>query len=301
MDGIVNHETTPNHAYRYNGKELDEVSQTYEYGFRYYDPTIGKFIGVDPIADQFAWVSPFNYAENKPVSGVDLHGLQYLDHNVKFKIDNSSLNISGRLEINVKYLNLTKTPIGRGVLDFHKKKSSKTFDTTNKLTFNSFINFNPQTGERIDKQLRIEADLNIDFTFEEITNINQIERGDFVLGLVDEITGSSHGKNTLGITTYSGVAYLIEIDAFNRKTNADTHEKGHMFGALEDMEGKDAPFNFLMSYNNDGSGFKLKFNERKDIIIDNIYQMGLNARGQGRKNIDSKSKFKNLLNDHSKH
>lgn len=81
MDGIVNHETTPNHAYRYNGKELNEVSKTYEYGARYYDPSIGRFTGVDPISDQFAWVSPFNYAENSPIGNIDLWGLQKVDAN----------------------------------------------------------------------------------------------------------------------------------------------------------------------------------------------------------------------------
>lgn len=75
MDGIVNHETEPHHAYRYNGKELDEVSQTYEYGFRYYDPTIGRFTGVDPIASQFAQVSPFNYVLNIPNKLIDPDGL----------------------------------------------------------------------------------------------------------------------------------------------------------------------------------------------------------------------------------
>jgi hypothetical protein len=31
---------------------------------------------VDPIADQFAWVSVYNYAENEPIRHIDLHGLQ---------------------------------------------------------------------------------------------------------------------------------------------------------------------------------------------------------------------------------
>ena len=31
---------------------------------------------VDPISDQFPWVSTFNYAENEPVANIDLHGLQ---------------------------------------------------------------------------------------------------------------------------------------------------------------------------------------------------------------------------------
>ncbi|MEM9990829.1 MAG: RHS repeat-associated core domain-containing protein [Bacteroidota bacterium] len=53
----------------------------YCYGFRMYDPAIGRFPSVDPIADQFAFVSPFNYAENRPINGIDLHGLQYVDIN----------------------------------------------------------------------------------------------------------------------------------------------------------------------------------------------------------------------------
>ncbi|PHI19010.1 hypothetical protein CEQ90_15345 [Lewinellaceae bacterium SD302] len=62
--------------YLYNGKEQMEGTGLYAYGFRYYDPTIGRFTGVDPIADQFAFVSPFNYAENSPIANIDLHGLQ---------------------------------------------------------------------------------------------------------------------------------------------------------------------------------------------------------------------------------
>ena len=67
--------------YRYNGKELDREFglDWYHYGARYYDPAVGRFTGVDPISDQFAWVSTFNYAENEPVRHVDLHGLQKYD------------------------------------------------------------------------------------------------------------------------------------------------------------------------------------------------------------------------------
>ena len=41
-----------------------------------YDPAVGRFTGVDPIADQFAFVSVYNYAENEPISNIDLWGLQ---------------------------------------------------------------------------------------------------------------------------------------------------------------------------------------------------------------------------------
>lgn len=64
--------------YLYNGKELDSNFglDWYNYGARMYDPTIARFTGVDPISDQFAWVSTYNYAENEPIANIDLHGLQ---------------------------------------------------------------------------------------------------------------------------------------------------------------------------------------------------------------------------------
>lgn len=76
MEGIGQQEATPYQPFRYNGKDLEQTVGLYEYGFRYYDAAIGRFTGVDPIADQFAFVSPFNYAENEPVNNRDLWGLQ---------------------------------------------------------------------------------------------------------------------------------------------------------------------------------------------------------------------------------
>jgi len=48
----------------------------YDYGARFYDPALGRFLCSDPIADEFPWVSPYNYAENSPISNIDLYGLQ---------------------------------------------------------------------------------------------------------------------------------------------------------------------------------------------------------------------------------
>lgn len=56
----------------------------YAYGARYYDSAIGRFTGVDPIADQFPELSVYNYASNDPIVNIDLHGLQGIryDHDL---------------------------------------------------------------------------------------------------------------------------------------------------------------------------------------------------------------------------
>jgi len=94
----------PENKYLYNGKELntDWDINLYEYGARWYDPAIGRFTGVDPIADQFPHLSVYNYASNDPIKNVDLHGLQgvpnYMVNDIKNRTENA---VSGVIE-NVK-------------------------------------------------------------------------------------------------------------------------------------------------------------------------------------------------------
>ncbi|MEL7124549.1 MAG: RHS repeat-associated core domain-containing protein, partial [Bacteroidota bacterium] len=86
--------------YRYNGKELNEDFglNLYEYGARWYDPAIGRFTGVDPISDEFPWVSTFNYAENEPIASIDLHGLQRLDYRVSERLNAIGNNLKNKVE-----------------------------------------------------------------------------------------------------------------------------------------------------------------------------------------------------------
>ncbi|MEM1319061.1 MAG: RHS repeat-associated core domain-containing protein [Bacteroidota bacterium] len=74
--------------YQYNGKELsDDFGLNWlDFGFRFYDPAIARFPSVDPIAEEFAFVTPFNYAENSPIANIDLWGLQSLSFNLKDEI-----------------------------------------------------------------------------------------------------------------------------------------------------------------------------------------------------------------------
>jgi RHS repeat-associated protein len=62
---------------RFTGKELDKESHLglYYFGARYYDPEVGRFIGVDPLADKKPWLTSYHYCSNNPISNIDPNGL----------------------------------------------------------------------------------------------------------------------------------------------------------------------------------------------------------------------------------
>ena len=73
-DGVLSNK------YLYNGKELqdDELAggklDWYDYGARFYDPSLGRFHTIDPKAEIYNFQSPFAYAANNPILFIDKNG-----------------------------------------------------------------------------------------------------------------------------------------------------------------------------------------------------------------------------------
>ena len=62
--------------YRFCGKERDEESGLYYYGARYYMPWQCRFMSVDPLAGEYPFYTPYQYAGNKPIIAIDLDGME---------------------------------------------------------------------------------------------------------------------------------------------------------------------------------------------------------------------------------
>ena len=73
-----NYEGTLKNNYLYNGKELFDDADLgwYDYGFRNYDPQIGRFTQLDPLTDDYPLLTPYQYASCDPITNIDVDGLE---------------------------------------------------------------------------------------------------------------------------------------------------------------------------------------------------------------------------------
>jgi len=67
------------YRYGFNGKEKDDEGEfgsitNYDYGFRIYNPAVGRFLSVDPLSPDYSMLTPYQYASNTPIAAIDIDG-----------------------------------------------------------------------------------------------------------------------------------------------------------------------------------------------------------------------------------
>nr|WP_321452867.1 RHS repeat-associated core domain-containing protein [uncultured Carboxylicivirga sp.] len=89
---------TSQKRYKYVGKERDEETGLYYYGFRYYAAWLCRFVSVDPLQFEYPHYTPFQYAGNKPISYIDLDGLEEAQPDEDYKVGDVRKNDDGSLQ-----------------------------------------------------------------------------------------------------------------------------------------------------------------------------------------------------------
>jgi len=76
--GGLNTTTTlsPKYFYTFQGQEKQEETGWNSFKWRNYDPSTGRFFNIDPLAEDYAYQSPYNFSENAVVNARELEGLE---------------------------------------------------------------------------------------------------------------------------------------------------------------------------------------------------------------------------------
>ena len=83
------------YRYGFNGKEKDNDmdGNNYDYGFRIYNPGLGRFLSVDPLTKKYPELTPYQFASNRPIDGIDRDGLEYARFDIYLDKNNNVTKI----------------------------------------------------------------------------------------------------------------------------------------------------------------------------------------------------------------
>jgi RHS repeat-associated protein len=137
----------PLNKYKYNGKELQsgEFSdgtglQEYDYGARFQDPQLGRFLMIDPHSDSYSFSSPYTYGLNNPIRATDPTGMdtyltgeaaQQAFQQLQYSVENNSRG--GNLDVSIGFLDIVakynlKEYGGEGPKDGDKNKAGQIYN-----------------------------------------------------------------------------------------------------------------------------------------------------------------------------
>ena len=150
MDGRK-YEKDGGYRYGFTGheKEFDMANDVYTTDFRLLDARVGRWLSVDPLADKYAGMSPYNYCGGNPVFFVDKKGkeihvpreyqakvMEILEsvfgENCGFSFEGEKMMYSGKIEALSKEDRKIMSPFlavvetDEYVVDVHLKKDDKT-------------------------------------------------------------------------------------------------------------------------------------------------------------------------------
>jgi RHS repeat-associated protein len=91
----LDYEPEGSSRWKYNGKELDEETNLYDYEARSVDMQLGRFTGIDPHATHYYHSTPYAYVESNPISRIDPDGKNWEITSKKGK--------DGKVHFNIKF------------------------------------------------------------------------------------------------------------------------------------------------------------------------------------------------------
>jgi len=124
------HGSLESYKYGFQGQEKDDEikgeGNSLNYTFRMHDPRVGRFLSLDPLAPQYPHNSPYAFAENSVIGGIELEGLEFLNKDdalLKFRNGEVHLQVEnsthyGKIKFVHNQGGITTRPDGTQIIGF---------------------------------------------------------------------------------------------------------------------------------------------------------------------------------------
>ena len=283
---------TGSYRYGFNGKEKDDdikniEGSSYDFGARIYDPRIGRWLSLDPLASKYPMYSPYNFVTNSPLQYIDLDGRDY-DYSVTM-IKNKDGSMTKVVNINVVYnvVNVSSKEVNSG--DFNK--------AANVLSKN--LDYNSSDAELLKGVKNVEVNINVSFNI--VTDYSKINDNENILFVVDKAKNTENSE-VVGWGTTPGNTALVEAgyidyNNLNKFAALVEHEVGHNLGLPHN---ENEPNSVMHPSTNSKTGVSSKDQKNFDVINNPSFFKGNGHLGSGNAKAKGADFLKNQATSYDK-
>ncbi len=264
------------YRYGFNGKELDKEiagTTTYDYGFRIYNPALGRFLSVDPLTKGFPMLTPYQYASNTPIAAVDIDGLE-----AEIVVDRQSKQVNVNIKLSITDIEIAVLKSVGMTTDNIQAKFNEIYVPNadgNTTTTTSALNLSKKTREELQTALGgkiasggdgyFNLDVGAEGTYKVFFNLaidkNLDSKKDITVSKLNIQNDPTARK--ADITDWQKIDSYVSPNTNNEigrenKGRQIAHEIGHKMGLLDFMFApEERPFNspgLQITYTNENGG-----------------------------------------------
>lgn len=241
-----------------------ETTDWRSFKWRNYDPSFARFFNVDPLSEDYAYQSHYNFSENRVIDGVELEGLEW----TKSSVSNQDGTKAHTFNATIKLLDNSTKFTSEDVKNFQTSLTKQMEDSFNGTMSN---------GDQI-----VIGEINY-------IAVNEVKEGDYSITFNDVLVDSngspgvtSDGTSVKGINQAGRIGNTQEnnmqvVPSGKNTAEFAAHEVGHSFGLRhqtdlknpQEVKVKMEPTNLMYSPQFPGSGADV-VSEQRDIIMKNV-------------------------------
>ncbi len=200
--------------------EVSGNGNQYDYGFRIYNPRIGRFLSVDPLTSSYPMLTPYQFASNTPIQAIDLDGLEAK----KSTTVNSDGSTIIKITIDLKVKNSSDVP---------DDKIMKLARETEKMLEKSLTLFDRESNIQYITEVNLVQDQNAgegDFYLDYVPVVMKDGRPYPASGKVDEIGNTEVNRFQVLAPGYEPPGGYYDVIDEKNVPRTGGHEVGHGLG-----------------------------------------------------------------------